>query len=333
LYLAADKDDAALSIYGLDLERRIPHRLSNGVDRYTSLAASSDGRRVLATADNPRTSLWRVSLSDRPAEASAAHKIALPNTQGRSPRLARDYLLYVASNGAADGVWRLVNGAATELWTSSSARVVGGPAANPNGDRIAFLIEDLGKRHLVVMNADGTGARAVGEPRDFRGAPAWSPDGESIVTAVNEAGKPHLFRVSVNSGTAIRVTDDYALDPAWSPTGGFLVYSGMDIGTTFPLKSITDAGQPHDIPELTLIRGARRFRFLPGQDTLIVLRGDIEHKNLWTLDLSSGAERQVTNFDRSMLIGDFDVSPDGRELVFERAQENSDVVLIDLPIR
>jgi hypothetical protein len=27
----------------------------------------------------------------------------------------------------------------------------------------------------------------------------------------------------------------------------------------------------------------------------------------------------------------FDVSPDGRELVFERVRENSDVVLIELP--
>jgi Tol biopolymer transport system component len=172
-----------------------------------------------------------------------------------------------------------------------------------------------------------------GDPRDFRGAPAWSPDAESILTAVNEAGKPRLFGVAVNTGAAVHVGDDYALDPAWSPTGGFLVYSGMDIGTTFPLKSITDTGQPHRIPELTLIRGAGRFRFLPGQDTLIVLRGDIEHKNLWAIDLRSGAERQLTNFDRGVLIGDFDISPDGRDLVFERAQENSDVVLIDLPIR
>ncbi len=333
LYLAADKDDPAPRIYALDLQRRIPHRLSNGVDGYTSLAASADGRRLVATADNPRTSLWRVPLSDQPAQSASAQKIALPNTQGRSPRLAVHYLLYVASNAASDGIWKLANGAATELWTAWSARIVGGPAIAPDEDRIAFLIEDQGKRRLVVMNADGTGARTVGDALDFRGAPAWSPDALSIVTAVNDGGKPRLFRIVVNTGAATRVVDDYARDPAWSPTGGFLVYSGMDIGTTFPLKSITDTGQPYHIPDLTLIRGARRFRFLPGQDTLIVLRGDIEHKNLWAVDLRSGAERQLTNFDRSVLVEDFDVSPDGRELVFERAQENSDVVLIDLAPR
>jgi Tol biopolymer transport system component len=315
------------------VNRRIPHRLSDGVDRYTSLAASGDGRRLVATADNPRTSLWRVPLSDQPARSSDARKIALPNTQGRWPRQARTYLLYVAANGASDGIWKFADGAATELCTESSTRVVGGPEVSPNDDRIAFLIEDRGKRRLVVMNADGTGARAVGEALDFRGAPAWSPDAQSIVTAVNDAGKPRLFRIALNTGTAVRVVDDYALDPVWSPSGGFLVYSGMDIGTTFPLKSITDAGQPYRIPNLTLIRGARRFRFLPGQDTLIVLRGDIEHKNLWAVDLTSGEERQLTNFDRDMLVEDFDVSPDGRELVFERSQENSDVVLIDLPAR
>ena len=34
-----------------------------------------------------------------------------------------------------------------------------------------------------------------------------------------------------------------------------------------------------------------------------------------------------------LVVGDFDVSPDGREIVFDRVQENSDVVLIDLPPR
>ena len=333
LYLAADEDDPGQRIYGLDLQRRIPHRLSNGVDRYTSLAVSGDGRRLVATADNPRTSLWRVPLSDQPAQSSSAGKIALPNAQGRSPRLARNYLLYVASNGAADGVWKLADGAATQLWTARSARIVGGPAIGPNEDRIAFLIEEQSTRSLVVMNADGTGARTVGTALDFRGAPAWSPDAQSIVIAVNDGGKPALFRIAVATGTAERVADDYALDPVWSPDGEFLIYSGMDVGTTFPLKSITGAGGPHPIPELTLSRGARRFCFVPGQSTLIVLRGDIEHKNLWTVDLTSGEEHQLTNFDRDMLIEDFDVSPDGHELVFERSQENSDVVLIDVPVR
>ena len=64
---------------------------------------------------------------------------------------------------------------------------------------------------------------------------------------------------------------------------------------------------------------------------LALLRGEIQHKNLWLVDLDTGIERQVTNFAPDFEIRDFDISPDGREIVVERAQEDSDIVLLDLP--
>ena len=103
------------------------------------------------------------------------------------------------------------------------------------------------------------------------------------------------------------------------------------------MKAVTAAGQPYTIPELMLSRGgalgvtqvgARRLRFLPGQATLVVLRGDIQHKNLWATELTTGSWRQLTNFGRDIVIDDFDVSADGSVVVFERVEERSDVVVI-----
>ena len=45
----------------------------------------------------------------------------------------------------------------------------------------------------------------------------------------------------------------------------------------------------------------------------------------------TGQQRQLTNFSREFLISDFDVSPDGKEIVFSRLKENSNIVLIDIP--
>jgi len=81
---------------------------------------------------------------------------------------------------------------------------------------------------------------------------------------------------------------------------------------------------------LTLTRGARRLRLFHGRRALVVMRGEIEHKNLWLVDLETGAERQLTNLAPDFNVRDFDISPDGREIVLERVQEHSDVVLIDL---
>ena len=124
---------------------------------------------------------------------------------------------------------------------------------------------------------------------------------------------------------------EYSVDPVWAPDGRFVVYSGPDIGTTFSVKAATADAAPYPLPALTLTRGARHLAFLPGTRALVLLRGEIQHKNLWLIDLETGAERQLTSFNSEFDIRDFDVSPDGREVVLERVQERSDVMLLDLP--
>jgi len=47
-------------------------------------------------------------------------------------------------------------------------------------------------------------------------------------------------------------------------------------------------------------------------------------------DLGTGSERQLTTLPADFDIQDVDVSPDGREIILERVQEQSSIVLIDV---
>jgi hypothetical protein len=49
--------------------------------------------------------------------------------------------------------------------------------------------------------------------------------------------------------------------------------------------------------------------------------------------LDTGEEQQLTNLPNDFDVRDFDISSDGKEVVFERFQERSDVRLMDLPPR
>jgi Tol biopolymer transport system component len=333
MYLAADPDGSGPWLYSMDVEHRIPHRLTSGLDRYTSLAASADGRRLVATLATPRRTLWRLRLDDSPTEVSAPAQISLTTSTGFSPRLGPNYLLYVSATGTGESIWKTANGTATELWSGQAAQVFGGPAIAPDGRNIAFSIRQHGQTLLYVMRADGTNARVVADSLDLQGAPAWAPDGQSITSAADDHGVPHLFRVPIDGRSPASFLREYSLDPAWAPDGRFLVYSGPDIGTTFSVKAVTAEAAPHALPALSLTRGARHLAFLPGGEALVLLRGEIQHKDLWLIDLETGAQRQLTNLPPAFDIRDFDISPDGREVVLERVQERSDVVLLDLPRR
>jgi Tol biopolymer transport system component len=333
MYLAGDPDGSGPWLYSMDVEHRIPHRLTSGLDRYTSLAASADGRRLVATLATPRRTLWRLRLDDSPTEKSAPAQISLTTSTGFSPRLGPNYLLYVSATGTGESIWKLANGTATELWSGQGAQVFGGPAIAPDGQNIAFSIRQHGQTLLYVMQADGTNARVVANSLDLQGAPAWAPDGQSITSAADDHGVPHLFRVPIDGRSPASFVREYSLDPAWAPDGRFLVYSGPDIGTTFSVKAATAEAAPHALPALSLTRGARHLAFLPGGEALVLLRGEIQHKDLWLIDLKTGAQRQLTNLPPAFDIRDFDIAPDGREVVLERVQERSDVVLLDLPRR
>jgi Tol biopolymer transport system component len=334
MYLANDPDGAGPWLYSIDVERRIPHRLTFGPDRYTSLAATADGKLLVVTRANPRRSLWRMRISDSRAELSAPARIALTPATAFAARLGPGYLICVSAVATSESIWKQANGTDTELWSGHGAHIIGSPAISTDGGHIAFSVRQGSQTLLYVMQADGSNTRVVADSLELQGSPAWNPDGRSITSAANDHGVPHLFQVPIDGGPPTVFFRDYSVDPAWEPSGRFVVYSGPDIGTTLSVKAVTPEGIAHPLPRLTtLTRGARHVKFLLGGRGLAFLRGGIDHKDLWLADPETGAERQVTTLADDFDIRDFDISADGREVILERVQERSDIVLLDLARR
>lgn len=330
LYLATDEAGGGPWIHATDVERRVPQRISSGLDRYTSLAATADGRRIVATLSNPTRTLWRLSIDAAGDVPPMPTPVSLTTAPGFAPRLGPGYLLYVTSTPAGDVIWKAEHGAAARLWSAPGARVVGGPEIAPDGHRIAFSARQDDRSRLWAIDADGTSARSVTDALTLEGTPAWTPGGDAVLSAARVDGAPRLFRIPLAGGPPVPFTADYARDPVCAPDGTFLVYSGAEIGPSFELKTAGPAGEPHAIRRLALARGSRRLRFLRGSSTLVMLRGDLRHKDLWSVDLQTGQERRLTNLPADFNVRDFDVSADGREVVLERVHDRSDVVLVDL---
>jgi Tol biopolymer transport system component len=329
VYLATSGDGSGPWLYTLDTERRVPHRISFGLETYTSLAASADGQRLVATIVNSGSSLWRLTLRAKDGAPATAPTPSLLSADGAAPRLGPDYVLYVAGQGGKQGIWTLTQGATREIWSSTDSLIAGAPAIAPDGRHIAFTARDKNRTLLYVIDRDGSHPRIIADSLPLRGYPAWAPDGQSIVTAVVRDEEPRLSSIFLNGARPLPLVAEYSVDPVWSPDGRFFVYSGADIGTTFPLRGAGRDGRPYPLPPLILTRGARHVAFSSDGQSLVALRGDFEHKDFWLIDLRTGAERMLAKLPAEFVIGDFDISPDGSEILFDRVQENSELALIE----
>jgi Tol biopolymer transport system component len=189
-----------------------------------------------------------------------------------------------------------------------------------------------GKLRLHVLSADGAELQPLTDTIDTRGSSSWSPDEKWIATGGADASGDGLFKVPVDGGPAVRLAKGQALEPVWSPDGNTIVYVGPNVGSQSPLLAVTPEGTPVTLPAIQVRRegGGRRSRFLPDGRGLVYMQGLNISQDFWLLDLKTGRSRQLTRFDNPVGMWGFDISPDGKQIVFDRSRNASDIVLIEL---
>ena len=110
IYLATDADGSGPWPYVMDLASKLTRRVSLGLERYTSLAASADGKRLVATLASSRSDLWRIPVnSDAPAQSAAATPWGRGSKRlSTAARLAASLSDRPEAAGVGFGSWRAV---------------------------------------------------------------------------------------------------------------------------------------------------------------------------------------------------------------------------------
>jgi Tol biopolymer transport system component len=330
-YVARDEDGSGPWLWAFDLKRRDSRRVTVGLEPYTSVQASADGRKLVATISNPIAGLWTVPILDRVAEEHDVKPFTVPTERALAPRFGGSSLFYLSSLGTGDGLWRLRDGQATEIWKGADGAIRETPAVSPDGGRVAIVLRRNGKRQLHVLSSDGAELQPIAEGIHVQGSSCWSPDAKWIVTGGIDATGPGLFKIPLEGGSPVRLVVGEALNPVWSPDGSLIVYAGTNVRTFAPLLAVRPDGTSVKLPEIILRRLGERVRFSPDGKSLIYMGGLLVSQDFWLLDLASMKSRLLTRLQNLAGMRTFDVTPDGKQIVFDRLRENSQVVMIDLP--
>jgi dipeptidyl aminopeptidase/acylaminoacyl peptidase len=212
--------------------------------------------------------------------------------------------------------------AAEDLWAVPR---VGSPVPSPDGALLAVSVttydleKNAGKGRIWLVPARGGEPRALTSAETSSAEPAFSPDGRRLAFVRKaDGGKAQLHVMPLDGGEAQKLTDLPlgAFDPTWLPDG-----SGIVFGTTLIKGHLTPEATKAELerrekdPVKAHVTEDRVYRFW---DTWLTT-GEVPH--LFVYDLASGALRDLmpestTWFDWMDPSGQYDVSPDGKEIAY-----------------
>jgi len=349
LYTGRAADGAGPWLWAFDVKSKTSQRVSSGLEQYTSISASADGRTLAATRSSPSASLSRVPIldQDRVAEQSDVRPEDPQGVRALSPRVRNNAVYYLSTTGSADGLWRLQDGVRTEIWKGSQGALLEPPAISADGSHAAILVRRNGRRTLTIVPTDGSGTlQARAESLDVRGTADWSEDGKWLLVAgtLNPDKTPQagIFKVPYDgSGPPLRLVPDHSArvklsEPQWKPGDSSTIqFASDDLGGVMKLMEVRGGGEPADLGVL-MNAVISNHRFLPDGKGVVFLSGLLRSPEFWLLDLATGKTRQLTRIGAQANLGQitgFDISADGKSIIFDRIVENSDIVLIKRPVR
>ena len=204
-------------------------------------------------------------------------------------------------------------------------------AATPDG---RYVIYQSGGK-IWRMNADGSDPKQLTRG-NLDVHPVSSPDSRWVVYASfrgwspDVGGRPMIWRVPIEGGEPVQITQDINSLPAVSPDGKLVAcaYFLLD--------------QPQSIPKIAVypFQGGPAIKMFDrpiGSDDkvywsadgnsleYIVSRGDVS--NIWRQPLGGGEPAPITHFGADRLFF-LSPSPDGKQLVLGRGKEVTELVLI-----
>ena len=306
--------------------------ITSEVGSYQGVGLTGDSSSLLTTRISQSSKIWIVS-SSRQNSASE-----LPGSKNKGAGgivwSGDESLIYSSNETGSMEIWTTnVNGSDAKQLTFDKLTSVEPAVSQRDSGLIVFASYAAGKPHIWRMDKDGNNRKQLtnGIYEDW---PDLSPDGQWVIYHGSDSSGDRIWKVSVEGGTPLPLSDKSARHPVFSPDGkliacflrddrsawqlAVLPVSGGEALKTFPVPvSVADqwAG-PRWSPDSRAI-------------TYVVTKGGVS--NLWSQPLTGEPAKQLTNFQQDQIFT-FAWSRDGQKLALVRGVNAKSVILIrDFP--
>jgi eukaryotic-like serine/threonine-protein kinase len=300
--------------------------VTNDVNEYDeeSLDMTADGR-TLATVQSERAfGLWTMPAAED--STAKAQQVGFAKYEGEAVNWTNDGR--ILTNAPQFFFVRDADGS-HKISVLSPTKPTFNPAVC--GNYLLVTIADLGKTQNIFRIDLTSGAIKQITFGQHNDGTACSPDAKWIAYYSLDGGKTEVFKVPIDGGTPQKMSDLSGSGATFSPDGKLLAFRYSQ-GTAADFRhkiAVIPADGGHVIYDFEEDprAGANRILFTPDSKGIAYPIHDAGAGNLWVQPLSGGPLKQLTFF-KSMRIGDFAFSHNGKSIALLRGGFTSDVVLI-----
>ncbi len=314
-------------IWQVDFPSGDVRRVTNDLANYFCLTGSADGAHWAALQEKVASSLWTLPRGD----AGHAKQITpgIDSVDGNSgfTWTADGRILYTSLHAGGEFM-RSVDADGRNvkdfsLGPGQNRR----PSACPDGRYILYTSQSDTGRNVWRADSEGKEIRQL----TFSNADGFAqcgPNSKWFIYASGNKGHPTLFKMSIEGGQPVPLSDKYRDAPRLSRDGLWVagVFEDPPKHTEMAVVSV-DSGELHWPVEVTEdIDWNAHLAWTPDGRGVIysVIRSGVS--NLWVRSLSGGPATPLTDFKEGHIFS-FNWSPDGSQLVLARGSITDDAVL------
>jgi serine/threonine protein kinase len=321
---ASESRNSDLQIWQVSYPAGTARRITNDLNAYDffSLTLTADSRTLVALQEEATSNIWIAPDGD--AKSARAVTVLRKNVEEHGGVWTPDGRVLFGSNvGGGERVWLMNADGTGQKPLTEVGESTGGQQVSPDGRYIFFPSQRSKTQQIWRKDIDGSHPKQLTEGVGVSNY--WlTPDGGWVLYNLYTPG---IWKVSVEGGTPVKVSDAFAFGEKVSPDGKLLAYYTLEEQTKRQRLVVVKFDNLAPVKTFELPVTSSTWQWTADSRGFVYTDTQGGVSNLWRLPLDGAPPAQISDF-KSDIIRYFSYSRDGRKLVLARGTTTRDAVLI-----